>query len=304
MQIVRRWWWLWLIVLLVVGWAPPTPEPLINDVLEPPVSAQGQGVSCPYLIGDVAVGVILPESDGHGEDWTALERARVMKEIVAAGDWWEAREPRAHLEFYYEAHVLPTTYEPILFPQIGHLLWILEVMGELGYDDSNVIDRVYSYNADLREWHDADWAFTVFVVDSSNDVDNKFSDGLFAYAYLGGPFMVMTYGNNGYGIDQMDIVAAHEMGHIFCALDQYYTAYQPCDKVSGVLGIENQNSDYGDCFLSEPSIMKWPLTAWYTERVDRYARGQLGWCDSDFDGILDPVDREVMKTYLPVVVSY
>ena len=51
-----------------------------------------------YLIGRVAVGIVLPESDGSvdpsTEDWSADERALVLSEITAALDWWAALEPR------------------------------------------------------------------------------------------------------------------------------------------------------------------------------------------------------------------
>jgi hypothetical protein len=58
-------------------------------------------------------------------------------------------------------------------------------MGALGYKSSSYFTRVRDYNNALRATYQTDWAFTVFVVDSSADGDNHFSDGYFAYAYLG-----------------------------------------------------------------------------------------------------------------------
>ncbi len=57
----------------------------------------------------------------------------------------------------------------------------------------------------------------------------------------------MTSGNDGYGSENQDAVAAHEIGHIFLAFDQYSSAYQPCTRRSGYPGAENQNSQYGAC---------------------------------------------------------
>jgi hypothetical protein len=100
----------------------------------------------------------------------------------------------------------------------------------------------------------------------------------------------MTYGNNGYGIHNMDAVAAHEMGHIFLALDQYSAARVPCTTRAGYLDVENQNSLYGSCASNVSSIMRGQVWPYASGAIDDYARGQIGWWDSDGDGLLDPVD--------------
>ena len=263
----------------------------------------GYAETSEYFIGRVAVGIVLPESDGSvddsTEDWTEDERARVLSEITAALDWWAAQEPDAHLTFVYDdgtSDPVPTGYEPIGRPQDDQSLWIGDVMEKKGYTGSSYFGQVREYNNDLRDEYDTDWAFTIFVVDSSNDDDNRFADEYFAYAYLGGPFTVMTYGNNGYGPQNMDAVAAHEIGHIFLALDQYDAAHQPCTRQSGYLGVENQNSEYGDCASDEASIMRGHTRPFREGAIDEYARGQIGWRDSDGDGIFDPVDTTLRVT--------
>ena len=285
---------------------------LVGDALMPPdLPPDGQAMTTAstgdepnsyqtsdFMIGSVAVGIILPESDGSNdlstEDWTEEEREQVYSEIVAATHWWADRELAANLTFVYDDHFsqpVPTSYEPISRPQSDQGLWIGEVMDSLGYGSAtSYFTRVRNYVNDLRVTYQTDWAFAIFVVDSSNDVDNYFATGYFAYAYLGGPFTVMTYGNNGYGIRNMDAVAAHEMGHIFLALDQYSAARVPCTTRAGYLDVETQNSLYGTCASNESSIMRghvWPYT---NGDIDYYAKGQIGWWDSDGDGVLDPVD--------------
>lgn len=293
------------------------PAELVDDALEPPdlpfdpsrgepsIAVQAEDFTpsyyqtSDYMIGDIAVGIILPESDGSGdpstEDWTGEERQLVYSEIVAACNWWATREPRAQLRFFYDDHFsnpVTTRYEPINHPHSDQGLWIGDVMGKLGYTASSYFTRVRDYNNDLRQTYGTDWAFTIFVVDSSNDGDNYFSDGYFAYAYLGGPFMVMTYGNNGYGPNNMDAVTAHEIGHIFLALDQYSSARQPCTRRSGYLSVENQNSLYGGCSSNEPSIMRGQVWPYIQGAVDPYARGQIGWADVNANGVLDPIDTD------------
>jgi hypothetical protein len=286
---------------------------LVGDALVPPPPQRIQALAVTlnpsysetseYLIGRVAVGIVLPESDGGAdpstEDWTEDERALVLSEVTAALDWWANLEPNAHLTFVYDdgtAAPTTTSYEPISRPYNDQYLWIAEVMEKKGYTSPSYFDRVRRYNNDLRAKYDTDWAFTIFVVDSSNDSDNRFSNGLFAYAYLGGPFLVMTSGNNGYGPQNMDAVAAHEIGHIFLALDQYYSAQQPCTLRAGYLGVENQNSQYGNCASDAPSIMRGQTWPYREGAVDEYARGQIGWRDSDGDGILDPMDTTLSVT--------
>ncbi len=270
----------------------------------------GYAETSEYFIGRVAVGIVLPESDdsidASTEDWTADERTLVLSEITAALDWWAALEPNAHLTFVYDdgtAAPTATSYEPINRPYGDQSYWISEVMVTKGYANSSYFDQVRSYNDDLRDTYDTDWAFTIFVVDSSNDGDNRFSDGRFAYAYLGGPFFVMTYGNYNYGPGNMDAVAAHEIGHIFLALDQYLAAYQPCTRQSGYLGVENQNSQYGGCTSDDPSVMRGQTSPYIHGQIDEYARGQIGWRDSDSDGILDPMDTTLSVTSSEIVTD-
>ncbi|NJN94553.1 MAG: hypothetical protein HC875_10880 [Anaerolineales bacterium] len=253
-----------------------------------------------YMAGSVAVGIVLIESNGSvdpsTENWTSDEKQLVFNEIMAALNWWAKLEPRANLSFVYEDHFsnpLPSNYEPITRSMGDQQYWINDAMSALGYTGSSYFTRVRNYNNDLRDTYQTDWAFTVFVVDSSADSDNRFKDNYFAYAYLGGPFMVMTYGNNGYGPSNMDAVAAHEIGHIFHALDQYSGAVQSCTRRSGYLNVENLNSQYGNCPSNVHSIMRGQIYPYTIKAIDPYAAGQIGWRDSDKDNILDPLDIEL-----------
>ncbi|MCB9077936.1 MAG: hypothetical protein H6631_10110 [Anaerolineaceae bacterium] len=258
-----------------------------------------------YMAGTVAVGIVLVESNGvtdpSSENWTTDEKQLVFNEIVSALNWWVELEPRAHLSFVYDDHFtnpLPTKVEPITRPYSDQQYWIKDAMTAIGYTSSSYFTQVRDYNNALRNTYNTNWAFTIFVVDSSTDSDNRFSDGYFAYAYLGGPFMVMTYGNNGYGPYYMDAVAAHEMGHIFQALDQYSGALQACDRKSGYLDVENQNSQYGNCAVNVGSIMRGQTSPYSAKLIDPYAAGQIGWRDSDNDNILDPLDTD-----LPIMID-
>ncbi len=253
-----------------------------------------------YMIGRVAIGLLLLESDGSidpsGEDWQEEEITLVRAQIAAAAEWWAAREPDARLSFVFDERLPPTIavpYEPISRPRSEQKLWIGAAMTALGYDGDSYFTQVRRYVNDLRATYQTDWAFAVLVIDDSNDPDHAFADGFSAYAYLGGPFMVLTLHNGGYGVEHLGGVAAHEMGHIFLAVDQYAAAGVPCTLLAGYLGIENQNSQAGSCLSNQPSIMRSIVDPFANGHVDLYARGQVGWWDGDQNGILDPLDTPV-----------
>ncbi|MDI6792120.1 MAG: Ig-like domain-containing protein [bacterium] len=247
-----------------------------------------------YMIGRIAVGIILPESNGsidspQTENWASAEENAVKAEIEAGLNWWVAREPTAQLEFITDFHFrAPTGYEPIQRPQSDEGLWISEVMTNLGYPGTNYMDQVYEYNNALREEKGADWAYTIFVVDSSADGDGRFTDGYFAYAWVGGPFLMLTYDNNGYGISNMDAVCAHETGHIFYALDQYAESGCSPTENSGYLAAPNSNCANGG--TSYECIMRGGVRPYTSGKISPSTREQIGWRDSDSDGILDIVD--------------
>ena len=251
-----------------------------------------------YMLGSVAVGVVFMESNGttdtSTEDWTTLEEAQVMGEIQSALNWWSSQNPSASLVFKLAAvnYSVPTSYEPInrrggsSAVSGEENLWISEAMDYLGYTGSDYFAQVRNFINALRSNAGTDWAFAMFIVDSSNDIDGRFSDGVYsAYAYFGGPFLVMTYDNDGWGINAMDQVAAHEIGHIFYATDEY----NGVPEFSGYLNVLDVD---GSGALMHSNNLWLSVGTW----------GQIGWRDSDSDGIQDIVDtvpNTVLTPYLP-----
>jgi hypothetical protein len=268
----------------------PPDIPAVPLFLGPP-GHPGYYETSEYLIGDVAVGIIFLESNGavdpSTEDWTSTEESQVISEIQAGLNWLAGQNPQAGVSFTYEIHYkVPTSYEPINHRSWhDEHLWISEAMTFLGYPGTSYFTQVRDYINDLRSRLGTDWACAMFIVDSSNDLDGKFADGYSAYAYLGGPFLVMTYDNDGYGIGNMDYVAAHETGHIFYATDEY----DGVTETSGYLGVQD-NEGSGD-------LMDRPLSWWLCAN----SKQQLGWRDTDGDGIQDIVDTFPDSTLTPYV---
>jgi len=245
-----------------------------------------------YLLGSVACGVILPESTGaidpSTEEWDIpAELQDVTLGISLAIDWWNSQNPSAGVNITVPCvHHTPTSYEPINRPQTDEGLWISEAMTYLGYPGTDYFSQVRDYVNALRDSTGTDWAFAIFVVDSSNDPDGMFADGeYFAYAYLGGPFLVMTYDNNGWGIGNMSRVAAHEIAHIFYATDEY-------DGITEHSGYLNVADVEGSGALMD--TLDWWLSAG--------TEGQIGWRDSDGDDLQDIIDTfpdTVLNPYSP-----
>lgn len=288
--------------------APVNGEPLVNDVeytdekvefntlataKSLPFGASSTDTSS-YMVGDISVSIIFPESNGaidsNLEDWEDDEIQNIKNEILLATDWWAARNPNAYLTFVYNYEErVPTGYEPVSRTSTERVLWINELLSNLGYSGSNSLTKSYNYITSKRDLKNTDWGLIFFVVDSSNDADGKFSNSIFAATHnLGsdkyGPYSFMTYDVGSYGISNMDFVAAHEFGHIFSAMDQYFGSCV-CTARNGYLYEENQNCQEGGCLIDVPSIMKTDYGYVFANGlVDNYTRGKIGWQDSDEDG--------------------
>jgi len=275
--------------------APPSPEIAVEGASAAPTLNQ----TSEFMIGKIAVGVILPESNDVMENWDSTRQTIVFNEIVEGLDWWVTKGgTSAHLTFYYDQRFsVPTQYEPIT--QIGEAdedLWVSDIFQSMGYMTGNSYDRARAYVNHLRGVFHTDWCYAFIVVDSLNDSDGKFADGkYFAWAHLAGPYVIMTYDNDGWGIDQMHRVASHETGHIFLAGDEYCDPdYACCDFGNyGYLNIYNGNCEDGNP-SSVPCIMRDN-----EDVICEYTLGQIGWKDTDSDGKPDAVDNVVTNTLNP-----
>jgi hypothetical protein len=285
----------------------------------------------------VAVGVVFLESDGSimtsSEDWTREDpdypgrdrRQLVLAKIQLALDWWNARSPDGSLELFLPAagaygapQTVGTGYEPIRRdvaagwkgrPVLSDAAWRWQAMDALGFAHDATDDTPYPETlfADrLRKRNGADWAFVVYVADSLQDVDGMFRNRVVAYTSdLFGPYCMLTYDNDGYRFANFDAVLAHEMGHVFGALDEYappVSGYPSTgDLRSGYLGVRNGNAARGGT-TDLPCIMRGSngtLSAFAAGDVCRWTVGQAGLRDGDADTRPDVVDtRPVISTRL------
>ncbi|MBN2600075.1 MAG: hypothetical protein JXA75_06000 [Candidatus Thermoplasmatota archaeon] len=284
-----------------------------NDAILPPESEKTTMTQGPdpgyydlteYMIGRVAIGIIFLESDGsvdpNTEDWTQQEKDAALGTLGLAGgylqwvSWFNSENMNYHvLNIYAEINTITVGYEPITHPSgvtndYWEKLYVAEALGKMGYSTGDWMQRNRDYLNYLRDtietlpgYYGTEWAFTVFLVDNSNDADGLFSDGYHAYAYLGGPFTVCPHlvpgGPPG---PTLNNVFAHEMGHIFYATDEY----NGLTEYSGYL---NQADVEGSgCIMDNLALC-----------VSSGTKLQVGWRDTDSDGRADILDVEP-ETYL------
>jgi len=268
-----------------------------------------------FMLGKVWLTVVLLESDGsidaNIEDWTGSQITSVKNEIEEGATWWEDTLRASHpatphnleflVDFTYADNPVATGYEPITRSYSNQTYWIDSFLNQVGYNTaSSIWEDLDRWNHDQRLAHHTDWAYTCFVVNSAVDSDGMFSDGYFAYAYLGGPFTVMTYDNDGWGIGRMGQVLAHETGHIFYALDEYPGAGDYTDH-SGYYNTQNLNAYDGHpnpssrvaSIMAEASLQN---TAYANHTSSPTSLQMLGWLDSDGDGVFDLLDVPLSLT--------
>jgi hypothetical protein len=231
------------------------------------------------------------------ENWSAGRENEVVAEIAAALEWVRVQEPQAGLSFVYHVvagRVQPagrTGYEPIRraadpLGSTGEDLWVKQILGKLGYTSGDRFARSRALASDTRRADGTDWAVTLFVVDSLNDSDGKFADGRFAYAWVGGPHVVMTYDNQAWGIARMDQVFRHEIQHVFYAYDEYVQSACACPDHRGYLDGANVN-----CTVCNPVAAACVMIA-NGDAMCEATRRQVGWADLDGDGAIDVVGED------------
>ena len=244
----------------------------------------------------VAVAVFFPESNGaidpNKENWTQTQIDTSLAKIAAALDWWASKAPADQkLSFTIYKNYTPfnstcvkTSYEPIARSSMEEGLWIQPIMHCLGYGPATLTSgsTVYftsmdSFNTWMKGQARGQQSFSIFVVNDANTTSHTFKDGYFAYAYLGGPFQMLTYNNDGYGIENMDAVSTHETGHIFNSLDEYYEpGYQTCGCSDSNLGCPNENCDH-NCKQSVCCIMRGDIPPYINDCICDCTKGMIGW---------------------------
>ena len=279
-----------------------------------PFGAQDQDQSA-YALGSLALNVIFIESHDANdqvlsvgeENWTPEQLDNLHLEIAQAASYWEgltaSYHPNARLDItvnYVNNGVpLETSREPITMKgDRDSKYWINDVMGSLGYANADPKTNTVDFNNAQRDALGTNWATTVYVVNDANDSDNKFTDGRFAFADYGGPYLVTTYGVNGWGNGRYGAVLSHELAHAFFALDEYAASGQKNTYYGGYLRGVNGNAEldaYGASATPVPQPNALMLNITNSDPNSNYSPSeftsvQVGHRDSDNDTIPDILD--------------
>jgi len=264
------------------------------------------------MIGRAAVTLVLVYNSEYGESWGAAERLATMDTTRQALRWWEtrAKERGIPLEFVVNnapgggPFVVDTRFRAGSEPNIAnHYNWQANVLGTLGAQPATAaqfptVDGAIrlgdNFNYQVRQRLRTDWAFTIFIPFRRDGYAPWFQDtrngrsNPSGVAYREGPFLWMPAPASANTL-------AHEIGHIFGAADQY-NALTPdqCAAQWGYLQVTNQNAI--GCASNQESIMKWAHSAYLSGSVDPYAAGQIGWRDSNSNGVHDAVETPAAIT--------
>jgi hypothetical protein len=260
-----------------------------------------------YMLGSVAVTVVLLESNGLAdsstENWTDAHRQEVVQRIQDGLDWWKqslAQITSKHrLDFLIDRKFIDsafsTGYEPISRRSDDFSLWVDEFLDAQGFGSGSLLDdNMRAFNHSQRLKHKTDWAFTIFVVNSQNDSDGQFASSgshKSAFSFAGGLFQVVPSTSPA-------STYAHETGHMFWALDEYSEGASYYRR-RGYYNTQNTNAlvaNPNTPFIQSDSIMADGLSlerAYLTRTSPASTFAMVGWKDSDQDGIFDVLDLPI-----------
>lgn len=260
-----------------------------------------------FLLGRVAVTPIFLESNGlidpNSENWTPGHIQEVLQNIEVGMQWWvdtlDTLNSVHSLEFVidptFAATPVATSYEPISRVSNDYTLWVQEFLTGAGYGGS-IQSGIRAFNHAQREKLNTDWSFSIFVVPSVNDADQEFAlGGSFsrAFAFAGGLFQVVPS-------TRPASTFTHETGHMFWARDEYAGGGSYFQR-RGYYNTQNTNAADNPTlgFVQQTSIMAANslLDNAYTNHVSAASTlAQVGWQDSDNDGIFDVLDVPLKLT--------
>jgi hypothetical protein len=257
-----------------------------------------------FMLGRVAVTPVFVESSGvldtNTEDWTSTHKAQVIQKIEAGLDWWRqllaTKTTRHSLEFVIDRtfadQPFVSLYEPINRPSNDYQLFVNEFLVNRGYAQNSQLEaNMRAFNHAQRLKLQTDWSFTIFVVNSMNDGDGTFAPGgsfSRAFSFAGGLFEVIPS-------TRPTSTFTHETGHMFWARDEYIGGGTYTQR-RGYYNAQNTNAiDLNPAFpfQQEDSIMSEgvSLDRAFSQVVSPASTlAQIGWLDSDNDGIFDVLD--------------
>ena len=250
------------------GYSPPRFTEKKPDVInQAPVPAENlpqESTGTPtsrYMIGSIAVGVVIVSGTGAGLAFSTEEQQQVIQEVQEGLNFLASAEPRANITFVYDIRLVTVSATPgsTADYEAAEAPWRDAALQQMGFS----ADRSGSvkYVQDLRSSRGTDWAYVGYFT--------KYPLHHFAYAI--DEKVCMNFSNDGWGSDQINTVFAHESCHIFGAADEYGDC--SCGGSYGHLGVPNNNC------VKCPGVHVSCLMDANVLDLCQWSRGQIGWDD-------------------------
>lgn len=186
------------------------------------------------LAGRIAVGLILVSGPTKDLELNDTEQLKIAAEVQNGLTWLGHQSPAKDViwaqHFEFVTVDVPNTLDGASYEDF-EAPWRDAVLNKLGVGVG--MHGVQDYIQKLKDDLKADRAYCAFFT--------KYKLWHFAYANLSGPRLVMHYENDGWGVDNIDRVFAHETGHIFGAPDEYAASGCNCGGSYGPDGVPNGN---------------------------------------------------------------
>ncbi len=276
-----------LAVLLAVPWA--TPAWAMRPYNATALSDQSE-----YALGTYTMNVVFLQDNllrdtanashpvsptGSVVHWTAAELLERRQRITDAAAFWSNASAAIH-------HPGARLNIAVNFVNAGNPLTVASIGGEgdispygdalhllnPAYSVTNDFNAVRQFNDDTRVSFNTNWAFTTFV---------KPFNGR-ASAYINGPL------TNAFE-DDPSWTYAHEMGHIFGALDEYAGAGNTAQR-GGYLHALNTNAQRNSDGSANPDSIPALMRNANRYNLSQGTINQIGWTDTDNDTIPDILD--------------
>lgn len=233
--------------------------------------------ACWRMTGEMSVGIVFVESSRRGGPaFGTAERNEVCQEIIDGLNWLASEHPGGDLSWVYDFQFLRIDVADgdatdANCPNLSSLEagWRNPAMAQLSYAGNTYSGdwaAVADYREDMRRANRSQHALVIFITPFANCW----------HAYAGGGRVVLArHGDwGGWGRHTLDMITAHEVGHLFGAADEYGGSGTPCSNCGTLHGCDQlPNGNCAACSHPHQACMM----DQNSRRICPWSRGHIGW---------------------------